>query len=157
MRRVAVMIAIGIAASASALAKDRAATQTPAPAATATADEAAVAKKESICGEVRISPELAAKVPETATLFVFAKPKQGPGAPTAVLRQESFSFPVKFCLSAKNAMAAGTKFEGRQYVTARVDADGGAMGAPGDLEGLTKEPVAVGAQDVVVTIDSVRK
>lgn len=159
MRRVGAVVAAVLAASvamAGEPAKPEPAKQAPAKQEPAKETERASAK-DSICGEVRITPELAKKVPEKAVLFVFAKPKAGPGAPAAVLRQNELSFPAKFCLSAKNAMAPGIQFEGTQFVTARVDADGGAMGAPGDLEGVTKEPVAVGTQDLVLTIDSVRK
>ena len=117
----------------------------------------AAAPGPRICGEVRIAPELAAKVPASgAVLFVFAKPQPGGGPPTAVLRDDTFTFPVRFCLSQKNTMAEGMKFEGHQYVTARLDFDGNAGGATGDLETVTKEPVAVGTQDLVLTIDTVR-
>ena len=112
--------------------------------------------QESICGEVRISPELAAKVPKDATLFVFAKSHTGGGPPAAATRATVSSFPIPFCLSSKDTMAPGAEFAGKLFVTARVDMDGSAGGAPGDLEGVTPEPVAVGTNGLVLVIDRVR-
>lgn len=109
----------------------------------------------AICGEVRISAELAPKVTPAAILFVFSKAQLGPGAPAAVVRRESPAFPAKFCLSQKNSMA-GASFSGAQFITARVEFDSSAGGQSGDPEFVTKEPVAVGTRDLVLTIDSVR-
>ena len=109
----------------------------------------------AICGEVRIAPELAAKVTAQAILFVFSKAQRGAGPPAAVVRRETPAFPAKFCLSQKNSMA-GEVFGGAQYVTARVEFDTSAGGQAGDLETVTKEPVTVGTSDLVLTIDTVR-
>lgn len=109
----------------------------------------------AICGEVRITPELAAKVTPDAILFVFSKAQLGGGAPAAVVRRETPAFPATFCLSQKNSMA-GASFAGAQYVTARVEFDTSAGGQAGDLETVTKEPVTVGTSDLVLTIDTVR-
>ena len=115
------------------------------------------AAQESICGEVRIKPELAAKVPSpTATLFVFAKSHTGGGPPAAAIRADVIGFPLSFCLSKKDAMAPGVEFAGKHFVTARIDMDGNAGGAPGDLEGVTREAVPVGTTDLVLVIDTVR-
>lgn len=109
----------------------------------------------AICGEVRIAPELAAKVTPESILFVFSKANLGGGAPAAVVRRETPAFPAKFCLSQKNSMA-GASFTGAQYVTARVEFDTSAGGQAGDLETVTKDPVAVGTNDLVLTIDTIR-
>lgn len=109
----------------------------------------------AICGEVRITPELASKVTPESILFVFSKAQLGGGPPAAVVRRETPAFPAKFCLSQKNSMA-GTAFAGAQYITARVEFDTSAGGQSGDLETVTKEPVTVGTNDLVLTIDTVR-
>ena len=109
----------------------------------------------AICGEVRITPELAAKVTSEAILFVFSKAQLGGGPPAAVVRRETPAFPAKFCLSQKNSMA-GASFTGAQYITARVEFDTSAGGQAGDLETVTKDPVTVGTSDLVLTIDTVR-
>ena len=132
-----------------------------APHATVTAAPVATSAPKSgggsrIAGTIDISPSLKAKLPSNATLFVFAKPNAGPGAPLAVLSQPVGSFPVSFELTENNVMMAGMPFEGALYVTARVDADGVAGGSPGDLEGRTASPVPVGTTGVTVTIDTVR-
>ena len=109
----------------------------------------------AICGEVRIAPELAAKVTPDAILFVFSKAQLGGGAPAAVVRRETPAFPTTFCLSQKNSMA-GASFSGAQYVTARVEFDTSAGGQAGDLETVTKDPVTVGTSNLILTIDTVR-
>lgn len=112
-----------------------------------------------IRGTITLAPALASKVPQGATLFVFAKTNPGPGAPLAVLRTaapSSWARPVPFELSEENAMLEGIAFEGEVYLTARIDQDGMAGATPGDLEGVTKTPVAVGSDGVTLTIDTVR-
>lgn len=132
----------------------------PKPADAAAAEPAAASPtadaSATVCGKVTLDPKLAPKFEKGATLFVFAKHQPGGGPPVAVLRQTVDAFPVGFCLSQKNTMVPGMKFEGKVYVTARVDADGSAGAGPGDLEGKTAEPIPVGKQDLVIHIDTAR-
>ncbi len=122
----------------------------------APAGSGAPAPEAAICGTVHVSEALAAKVRYPATLFVFAKSKPGGGPPNAVRRDTVAALPVPFCLTAKDSMVPGLAFSGKVYVTARIDFDGNAGGAPGDLEGTLEQPIEVGARDVKVTIDRVR-
>lgn len=132
------------------------ATSTPAPERDLSGSDTSVDPATAICGEVRIKPELSSKLNTKSVLFVFAKPNAGGGAPAAVIRRDAPVFPAKFCLSQKNAMAPSVVFAGAQYLTARVEFDTSAGGQPGDLETVTKDPVAVGTKDLVLTIDTVR-
>ena len=111
----------------------------------------------SICGEIQIAPALASKVTKESILFVFSKPHAGGGPPAAVIRRDAPTFPVSFCLSQKNSMAPAVRFEGKQYLTARVEFDDNAGGRAGDLEVVSDEPVPVGTEGVVLVIDTVRK
>jgi len=111
----------------------------------------------TICGRIELAPGLASKFKPGTTLFVFAKPQLGAGPPVAVRRYAPDGFPFPFCLSQKNTMVQGLKFEGKVYVTARLDVDAsGVSVSTGDLEGVTKAPVEVGTQDLVLTIDTTK-
>ena len=110
-----------------------------------------------ICGKIELAPAVAASFKAGTPLYVFAKPQPGAGPPTAVRRYAPDGFPFPFCLSAKNTMVQGLKFEGKVYVTARLDVDvSGVMSTPGDLEGVTKTAVDVGTNDLVLTIDTLK-
>ncbi len=110
----------------------------------------------TIRGTVQVSPSLAARVPSNATLFVFAKENPGDRMPLAVVREPVSTFPVAFSLSEANVMGGGRPFAGRLFLTARIDSDGIAGAGPGDMEGTTPGPVAVGTEGVSLTIDTVR-
>lgn len=86
---------------------------------------------------VTLAPELAAKVPAGATLFVFAKAESGPQMPLAVQRLPNAKLPLEVTLDDSMAMAPAlrmSQFE-RYTITARLSATGGAQAQPGDLEG----------------------
>lgn len=97
-----------------------------------------------ISGEVTLAKGVNLK--PGGVLFVFAK-KAGIPMPAAVLRIPDPKPPLKFTLSAKNAMAPGTPFEGPFTITARFSASGEAMDKSGP-EASTAQPVAVGASDL---------
>ncbi len=152
---IVLLAALGAGCGAS---KQEASASRPAPHSTMGEDEEADAPAgPSLCGRVELAPALAASFKPGTILYVFAKPQPGGGPPTAVRRYAPDGFPFPFCLSQKNTMVAGLKFEGKVYVTARVDVDGsGVISTAGDLEGFTKTPVDVGATDIVLTIDTTK-
>ena len=113
----------------------------------------------AISGTIDLAPALRAKMPASATLFIFAKSQPGGGPPMAVLREPidgSTKFPIAFSLSQANVMMPGMTLAGSVWVTARIDVDGVAGAGPGDMEGVTPSAVEVGRNDVKVTIDTVR-
>ena len=83
-------------------------------------------------------------------LFVIAK-EAGKPMPVAVLRVPQPKFPLKFTLSAANAMVAGTPFNGPFLITARYSPTGDAMDKSGP-EGSEAKPVAVGRTDVKISL-----
>lgn len=104
----------------------------------------AFAAPGEISGEVTLAKGVTLKA--GGVLFVFAK-KAGIPMPAAVLRIPDPKPPLKFSLSAKNAMAPGAPFDGPFTVTARFSATGEAMDKSGP-EASTAQPVAVGASDL---------
>lgn len=128
----------------------------PATAAASTPKTSVAGAAGKIRGTIALDPSVAARVPSSATLYIIAKTSQGPGAPLAVVKQSLPKFPFDFELSESDTMMQGMPFEGSLWLTARIDMDGSAGGAPGDLEGLSKSPVPVGTAGVALTIDTVR-
>jgi cytochrome c-type biogenesis protein CcmH len=91
---------------------------------------------------VDLDPAIAARVPEGATLFVFARAAEGPRVPLAIARLPAAGFPVTVTLDDSNAMVAGMTLSSqpRVVVGARISASGNATPQPGDLEALS-DPV----------------
>ena len=114
----------------------------------------AAADTGSVAGTIAVAPSLQSRA-SGGVLFVIARS----GADrriVAVRREDNVTFPFKFGISGRDAMIAGTTFAGPLEVTARLSKSGDAVAATGDLEG-TARGIAVGAQDVKVTLDSVRQ
>ncbi len=91
---------------------------------------------------VDLDPSLAARVPEGATLFVFARAAEGPRVPLAIARLPATGFPLTVTLDDSNAMVAGMTLSSqpRVVVGARISASGNATPQPGDLEAVS-DPV----------------
>ena len=108
-----------------------------------------------VAGRVTISPELAAKVTPTDTLFIIVRRPQGPPRPIAVKRIDGPRFPVAFEITNEDVMIRGSGLSGMVNVIARLDRDGRA-GRPeaGDMEGAyDKNPTLVGGRDINITIN----
>jgi cytochrome c-type biogenesis protein CcmH len=84
---------------------------------------------------VTLSPELAARIPPNASLFVFVPSPDG-GPPLAVKRSAA-TLPQDVELSAADAMVAGRAVKAGQKVSvvARISASGSPLAQPGDLSG----------------------
>ncbi len=106
-------------------------------------------------GTIRISDELAARVPDRAVLFLIAR-TGATGPPTAVRRIATPRFPLEFALGPEDRMIAAMPFEGPFQLSARVDVDGDATTRnPGDLQGEAEGAFAPGATDIEIVIDEV--
>jgi hypothetical protein len=93
----------------------------------------------NIQGTVSVSEGLKNKIPENATLFLFARNldvKRGP--PLAVQRIPEIKMPFKFSLGPQDIMIPGTPFDGPMVLTGRIDSDGDARVGVGDIEGFVK-------------------
>ena len=109
-------------------------------------------------GEVVLAEALRGKVPAGLTLFILAKSVNSPGAPVAILRLTTGSWPVSFQLDDSQAMMPGRSLStaGPVTIEARTSRSGQAMPAPGDFQGATPpldpkagKPVRVVIQRVV--------
>jgi cytochrome c-type biogenesis protein CcmH len=108
-----------------------------------------------VSGTVALAPEFAGKVSPQDTVFIFARPAEGPRMPLAIVRKQVRDLPLAFALDDTMAMSPEmtlSKFS-RVVVGARVSKSGSATPQPGDLEGVTA-PVSSTATGVTVTIAS---
>ena len=123
------------------------------PAAPAVAGAAGVAVR----GEVVLSEALRPSVPSGLTLFILAKSVNSPGAPVAILRTTTGSWPVRFELNDTLAMMPDRKLSSAGLVTieARVSKSGQAMPQSGDLLGVTTPLDPAAAKPVRVVIERV--
>lgn len=107
-------------------------------------------------GQITIAPELQAKLAPGDTLFVFARPVQGPRMPLAVMRVAATAGPVPFALDDSQAMAPELRLSMHEQVVveARISRTGQAMPQSGDLQG-SSGPVASNSAQLQIKIDSV--
>ena len=110
-----------------------------------------------IHGKVDISPALKAKLTDKDVLFLFARAGEG-GPPVAAIRAATDKFPLEFELNDSMAMNPSNRLSNFKEVslTARIARSGDIKGAAGDFEGSINV-VKVGAKNVTVLIDTVRK
>jgi cytochrome c-type biogenesis protein CcmH len=115
-----------------------------------------VSTTASVSGRVSVAPALSARVNPQDTVFILARPVDGPRMPLAVLRKQVKDLPASFTLDDSMAMAPGAKISGQAKViiTARISKTGEAMPQPGDLIGESA-PVAPGAEGVAIEIAEV--
>jgi hypothetical protein len=112
---------------------------------------------EPIRGTVSVAPELAGAAPVGGVLFVIARSGDAPGPPLAVLRVPEPELPFEYEIGPDQVMIPGRPFAGAIRLSARLDRDGNASTRlPGDLEGELASPVAPGARDVAIVLDSRR-
>jgi len=105
--------------------------------------------ENQISGVIKLGRQVRLK--ERMMFFISARPAGG-GPPIAAQRMFRPEFPYKFVLSAKDAMIAGTPFEGELEITARLDQDGDPITRQeGDFFGVQK--AIVGASGVEIVMD----
>ncbi len=116
----------------------------------------AASSHPGVRGQITIAPELQAKLAPGDTLFVFARPVQGPRMPLAVLRVPATSGPVPFALDDRQAMSPELRISMHEQVVveARISRTGQAMPQSGDLLG-SSGPVANTSAQLQIRIDSV--
>ena len=85
---------------------------------------------------IEVSPSLAGKVPQGATLFVIARRGEG-GPPLAVVRRAAGAWPQRVVLSDADAMLPGVSLAsgGALKIIARVSGSGQPVAVSGDLFG----------------------
>jgi len=108
----------------------------------------------SVSGTLRLGPGLEQKLPQGGTLFLFARPRgMKSGPPLAVKRFEAAALPREFSIGQEDTMMPGAVLEGPLTLTARLDQDGNALPAPGDIEGALD--IDAGATGVDLVLDHV--
>ena len=109
----------------------------------------------TVSGTVRLSPGIAAKAAPDDTVFIFARPAEGPRMPLAVLRKRVRDLPTAFTLDDSMAMTPAAKLSNHAQVVvgARVSKSGNPAVQPGDFEGLSTQ-VRPGATGIAVVISS---
>ena len=130
---------------------------TPAAAtAAAKAPAAPAVQAKALRGSVSLTPAVAAKAAPEDTVFILARPAEGPRMPLAVLRKQVKDLPLSFTLDDSMAMAPTAKISdhARIIVLARVSKSGDALPRPGDLFGQSAE-VAPGASGITIQISDV--
>jgi cytochrome c-type biogenesis protein CcmH len=112
---------------------------------------------EAISGRVELAPDLIGKAEPGDAVYLFARTATGGTEPLAALRTRLDQLPVAFTLDDTLALTADHVLSNHESVTllARVSRHGDSQARPGDLEGIL-EGVAVGRDDVLLVIDTVR-
>ena len=109
---------------------------------------------ERLSGRVALSPELAAQVSPTDTVFIYANAAEGPRMPLAIIRTTVDKLPYDFVLDDSLAMNPQMKLSQVKsvMVRARISKSGNAMPQAGDL-GASIGPVSPGSpQKLQLTI-----
>ena len=107
------------------------------------------AEVKMVSGTIRIDRTLADKIPAKASLFLIARSEGAQrGMPLAVKKLKGVTFPYSFTLGQADVMLPGSRFEGPITIFARLDKDGDAAPAPGDIDGS----IATSAGDQQVEI-----
>ena len=119
------------------------------------AKSVAAAAAASVSGTVRLAPGVAVKASPDDTVFIFARPAEGPRMPLAVMRKRVRDLPTAFTLDDSMAMTPAAKLSNHAQVVvgARVSKSGNPAPQTGDLEGLSAR-VSPGATGIVVVISS---
>jgi cytochrome c-type biogenesis protein CcmH len=108
----------------------------------------------TIAGVVKISPALAGKASPEDTLYIYARAKNGPRMPLAIVRLQAKNLPAQFSLKDGMGMNPNMKLSSfpEVVISARVTKSGKAIPASGDLQGFS-EVVKIGDQNVNILID----
>jgi cytochrome c-type biogenesis protein CcmH/NrfG len=118
----------------------------------ATGTTAQAAAPVSIHGNVVLADTLRAQVSNGLTLFIVAKSVDSPGAPVAVMRTTTGTWPLKFELDDSMAMLPTRKLStaGKVTIEARVSKSGLANRQAGDLLGETPplDPATAGVVQI---------
>jgi len=91
---------------------------------------------KKVTGTISLDPGIKAQLPENKILFLFARPQGVTGGPPlAVKRIFTTQLPQTFTIGQSDTMMPGAEFDGPITLSVRLDQDGDARAAPGDIEG----------------------
>ncbi|TAJ91956.1 hypothetical protein EPO44_14270 [bacterium] len=110
----------------------------------------------SISGTITLDPALKDKVGKEPLLMIMASMSPEPNKPAVIVKRVAeASFPYGYKLTAEDITLAGSSFQGKMYVSARID-PAGMVGAPqpGTFEGVYPgNPVPVGSSKIDIVIN----
>lgn len=111
----------------------------------------------AITGTIELDPALIDSVKGNTTLYIVAR-RVGQRMPLAVKKlavRDAKMFPLKYALTAADAMVKGVPFNGQVTVEARIDQDGDAISKqPGDVIGQAAGDHQVGGAAVNFTLNA---
>lgn len=112
----------------------------------------AQAQEATISGTITLDPSVKDRLPKEPLLLIIASKSPDPKTPPIIVKRvPGATFPCEYTLAAEDITLVGSTFEGRLYVTARVE-PGDTAGSPG-LQGVhPRNPVAVGSTKVDIRI-----
>lgn len=110
----------------------------------------------SLAGQASIAAALRAQVADTDTVFILARPADGPRMPLAILRKQVRELPLDFTLDRSQAMSPQATLAQADTVDVeiRVSRAGTAQAQPGDLAGVLRG-VKVGSSGLRLVADTV--
>jgi len=116
--------------------------------------QAAMLEASAIRGTVSLAPALVKKADPAASVFIYARAKQGPVMPLAIVRTTVSALPYAYQLDDSASVMADLKLSqaGEVVIVARVSKTGEAKPQKGDLQGLSGA-VTAGSDKVDVEID----
>ncbi len=110
----------------------------------------------AISGTITLDPALKDKVGKAPLLMIIASTSSDPSKPALMVKREAnASFPYDYKLTAEDITLVGSSFEGKMYVTARID-PAGMVGPPrpGTFDGTySGNPAPVGSSKVDIVIN----
>lgn len=126
-------------------------------AAPAPAGATAPADGVSITASVALSPDLAARLDGSETVFVFAQAQGGPPMPLAAVRRAASELPLTVTLDESMAMTPQLTLSSfdQVIVSARISRSGSATPSPGDLQGRSTAVSPASRPAVNIVIDDV--
>ncbi len=110
----------------------------------------------AISGTITLDPAFKDKVGKAPLLLIFASASSDPSKPALVVKREAdVSFPYDYKLTAEDITLVGSSFQGKMYVSARID-PAGMVGPPrpGTFGGTySGNPVQVGSSKIDIVIN----
>jgi cytochrome c-type biogenesis protein CcmH len=119
-----------------------------------TVQKAVTSNSKTVAIEISISPELADKVADTDTVFIFARATQGPKVPLAATKISASSLPATITLDDTTSMGGDVTLSSVQEVEiiAVLSKNGSVKPQSGDLKGTIKA-IKVG-ENAALTLDT---
>ena len=118
---------------------------------------AAPGQEAAISGTIALDPSVKERVPQEPLLMIVASKSPDANKPAIIVKRvPAVTFPYQYTLTVEDITLVGSTFEGKLYVTARIDPAGMAGAAkPGTIQGTySRNPVVVGSTNVDIVISS---